>query len=409
MFGRCFAPPQMSETDKTNPEPARTNGFEHRFNKDHPHPVIVETRPLATDSPGSSLALTCLHFGTPGARPKAYLQAGLHADEMPGVLTLLHLVPLLAAAESEGRLTGEVLVVPLANPIGFAQWVQGKPQGRQDLGTMRNFNRDYPDLAALAGDDLQGRLTGDAAQNVAMIRAAFGRALAAAPAPDLGAALRLALLGWSHDADHVLDIHCDHHAILHLYTSPARPADTVALCRAMGAELALIEEISGGHAFDEAHSAPWVLLRRRFGDRFPIPAACFATTLELRGQMDVNDATAARDAAGLMDYLTAVGVVSGTAALPHPDAAHLPLSGALEVFAPQGGVVAWSARPGDTVTEGQVLGHVTDPMTRLRLPVTAPCAGLLFRIELWPSCLRGQGLAHVAGAEPRRSGDLLSD
>ncbi|NTT86180.1 succinylglutamate desuccinylase/aspartoacylase family protein [Tabrizicola fusiformis] len=398
----------MSETDKTNPTAARTNGFEYRFNKDNPRPVITKTRPLAADSPGSSLALTCLRFGAPGARPKAYLQAGLHADEMPGVLTLQHLIPLLETAEAEGRIAGEVLVVPLANPIGFAQWVQGKPQGRQDLGTMQNFNRGFPDLAALAGDDLEERLGDDPAQNVQAIRAAFGRALAAAPAPDQGAALRLALMGWSHDADHVLDIHCDHHAVLHLYASPARPGDTAALCRAMGAELALIEEISGGHAFDEAHSASWVLLRRCFGDRFPIPAACFATTLELRGQMDVDDATAARDAAGLMDYLTAVGVLAGQAILSHPDARHLPLSGALEVFAPQGGVVTWAARPGDTVTEGQVLGHVTDPMMRLRLPVTAPCAGLLFRIELWPSCLRGQGLAHVAGAEPRRSGDLLS-
>ena len=373
-----------------------------------PTPVTPLTRPLAADSPGTSLALTCFRFGTQGARPKAYLQAGLHADEMPGVLTLQHLLPLLEAAEAGDRIAGEVLVVPLANPVGFAQWVQGKPQGRQDLGSMQNFNRGFPDLAALAGDDLETRLTADPAQNVQAIRAAFGRALAIAPAGDQGTDLRRALMEWSHDADHVLDIHCDHHAVLHLYASPARPGDTRALCRAMGAELALIEEISGGHAFDEAHSAPWVLLRRRFGDRFPIPAPCFATTLELRGQMDVDDATAAQDAAGLMDYLAAAGIVTGPATLPHPDAEYLPLSGALEVMAPQGGVVTWAARPGDRVAEGQVLGHVTDPMTRLRLQITAPCAGLLFRIELWSSCLRGQGLGHVAGAEARRSGDLLS-
>ena len=33
-------------------------------------------------------ASTVLRFGTPGARPKAYLQAGLHADELPGMLVL---------------------------------------------------------------------------------------------------------------------------------------------------------------------------------------------------------------------------------------------------------------------------------------------------------------------------------
>jgi hypothetical protein len=34
---------------------------------------------------------------------------------------------------------------------------------------------------------------------------------------------------------------------------------------------------------------------------------------------------------------------------------------------------------------------------------------MMFRNELWRSCQKGQSLAHVAGAEPVRSGDLLSD
>ena len=71
----------------------------------------------------------------------------------------------------------------------------------------------------------------------------------------------VALLNWSHDADHVLDLHCDHHSVVHLYASPARPEDTSLLCRCIGARLALIESVSGGNAFDEAHSAPWAQLK----------------------------------------------------------------------------------------------------------------------------------------------------
>jgi len=367
----------------------------------------VETRPLAGDSPGSTRQLTLFRFGPPGQGTKIYVQAGLHADEMPGVLILQHLLPLLEAAEP--GLKGEVVVVPHANPVGAGQWVNGRPQGRNDLDSMQNFNRGYPDLAALAGDALEGRLTQDPAENTRLIRAAFATALASAPTPSDLAEQRIALLRWSHDADYVLDLHCDHRAILHLYASPARPADTSLLCRATGATLALIAEVSGGHAFDEAHTAPWLNLQRRFPDH-PIPHATFATTLEYRGQFDVDDAIAAADAANLMTFLAAIGVAPDWPGRPaHPDAPHLPLAGAGEAFAAQGGVVTWDQPPGTMVAQGQPIAHVTNPATRRRLPVPAPNAGMLFRAELWPTCLRGQSLAHVVGETIVRQGDLLAD
>jgi predicted deacylase len=148
-------------------------------------------------------------------------------------------------------------------------------------------------------------------------------------------------------------------------------------------------------------------LRERFGEKVPLP--CFSTTLEYRGQMDVDDATAARDAEGLLAFLAGVGALSGGPAPAHGPAVDLPLAGAIEFIAPIGGIVSWVTRPGDRVTEGQVLGHVTDAAARRRVEITAPTTGLLFRQELWTSCLKGQGLCHVAGKEPRRQGDLLSN
>lgn len=197
---------------------------------------------------------------------------------------------------------------------------------------------------------------------------------------------------------------------MHLYASPARPEDTAKLCRAVGAELALIQDISGGNAFDEAHTVPWLLLQRRFGDRFPIPAAAFSTTLEYRGQFDVDDATAAQDARNLMAFLGSVGFLRDWPDAPgHADARHLPLGGSSEVFAPQGGVVTWVAKPGQVVVTGEVLAHVTDAASRVRLPVLAATDGMMFRRELWRSCLRGQGLAHIAGENVLHDGELLSD
>ena len=365
---------------------------------------------LQGDSAGTQRALQVFHYGDGAGGPKVYLQAGLHTDEMPGILVLQHLMRLLDRADAEGRIKGRVTVVPAANPIGLSQWLMHKPLGRKDAESLQNFNRHYPDLAGLAGDGLEAQLCQSERENRAAIRRAFGEAIAEQTAKSELEALRLALLRLSHDADYVLDLHCDHRAILHLYTTPARAQDTELLARSIGAELVLVQDVSGGNAFDEANSAPWAALRARFGAKFPIPFGCFAATLEYRGQLDVDDTTAAADAANLMQFLTAIGAVSGPQAAPaYPAPPCYPLGGALEAFAPQGGVVTWATRPGDRLAAGGTLAHVTDPMTRQRLPVPAPCEGIVFRQELWPSCLRGQGLTHVAGPNVLREGHLLSD
>lgn len=368
----------------------------------------TETVALTCVSPGTTRSLTRHVWGAAGQGPKVYLQGGLHADEMPGPIGLWHLMEMLDQAEAEGRITGQIVVVPLANPIGLSQWVHGKPQGRQDLESMCNFNRGYPDLAALAGDALDGQLTDSADRNRDLIRAAFAKALAEQSPQTEVDDLRLRLMVWSHDADHVLDLHCDHVAVMHLYASSARPEITDLLGRCTGAKLALIEDISGGNAFDEAHTAPWRALRDRFPGH-PIPAGCFSTTLEYRGQRDVDDATGRQDGENLMAFLGAVGALSGAQSPAHPPARQTPLGGAGEAFAPQGGIVTWVIEPGTDVTEGEVLAHVSDPMTRRRLPVPSPATGLMFRRELWPFCLKGQSLGHVAGDTILRQGDLLSD
>lgn len=368
----------------------------------------TETLALTPISPGTSRALTRhIWGGTTG--PKVYLQGALHADEMPGPIVLWHLMELLDKAEADGRITGQISVVPFANPIGLTHWLHNKPQGRQDLETFQNFNRGHLDLANLAGDLLEepGLLTADAKQNTRIIREAFGKVLAEQQPRTENAELRLRLMQWSYDADYVLDLHCDNNAVLHFYASSARPEVTEALGRATGAVLALMEDTSGGNAFDEAHTASWRALRKRFPNH-PIEQPTFSTTLEYRGQRDVEDAQALEDARNLMAFLGHIGAISGGPALAHPPTRQRPLNGSGEAFAPQGGIVTWVHEPGGEVAKGDTLAWISDPITRRRLPLLAPTSGLMFRRDMHPYCLKGQGLAHVAGDIAVRGGDLLS-
>jgi len=366
--------------------------------------MMIENLPLSGDSPGTRRHLTLYRFGTPGARPKVYIQAALHADEMPGVVVIQHLLPLLENAE----IIGEIVVVPVANPIGLAQWTSHKPFGRFDTSTGQNFNRNYPDLGSIITPRIKDKLTDDARANTRLIRDEMRAVLDEQPANSDLDELRLTLLKQSIDADYVLDLHCDAQAVVHHYASTILPDVSDLLGRAIGSKLALLCEVSGGHAFDEAHTTPWAKLRRAFGERIAYP--CFATTIEYRGQLDVDDATGARDAGNLATFLGEIGAVKlKHAQAPEHDAPPAyPLEGYVEVIAPQGGLVTWTVVPGDWVKQSEVLCHVTDPQSRHRVEVVAPIAGLMFRREMWPMCLRGQGLAHVAGPNKLRSGDLLT-
>src|SRR6185369_9328625 len=108
-----------------------------------------------------------------GARPKAYLHASLHADEIPAMLVQHHLIWMLDEAERAGRIRGEILIVPMANPVGAGQVLNQTLVGRYELGGGGNFNRNWPDLSAGVADAVRERLGADAAANVAVIRHAM--------------------------------------------------------------------------------------------------------------------------------------------------------------------------------------------------------------------------------------------
>lgn len=360
--------------------------------------------PIGSNRPGTRRFLQVHRYGTPGAHPKAYIQASLHADEIPAMLVAHHLLALLDAAAAQGGIAGEIIVVPCANPIGLDQFVDGVLLGRHDIGLEGNFNRGFPDLSAMAADDVADRLGDDAATNVEIIRTALLRAHGKPVARTELESLRMALLGYAIDADIVLDLHCDSEAVMHLYTAPALWPNAEDLAADIGAQAVLLAERSGGNPFDEACSSVWWTLAERF-PHWPIPAACLAATVELRGRADVDDTLARQDAEALLRFLRRRGVVAGepSTADASPCTA-TPLSGVDRVTAPCAGILVHRVALGRRVRKGEIVADIVDPMApdtaQARHSLVSRTDGIVFARSAGRFVTANDVVCNIAGAAP---------
>jgi predicted deacylase len=364
--------------------------------------VLSHTRshPLLCASLGSQRQLVSVHYGREGSGPKAYLQASLHADELPGMLVLHHLRQLLDRAEEAGAILGEIVLVPFANPIGLAQRMLHEPSGRFDLASGDNFNRQFPDFFAKIRDAVAPLLGPDPAANRAVVRAAIRQTLAEqAPATE-PASLRHTLSTLALDSDLVLDLHCDREAVLHLYTdAPFWPA-IEPLARDLGVALTVLGRGHGGTTFEESCGQAWWRLAREFGSECPVPLGCVSATVELRGQRDLKHAQAIRDALAIYAFLQRRGHLAGVAPeLAPPVAAPLYWEGMASIAAPHAGLLVYTREVGETVAAGDTVAEIVDPLDNRVTPVTSPIAGMLYARQLQRYTQPGLELCRVVGAE----------
>ena len=333
---------------------------------------------IAGDAPGTSHAFEVLRFrGRGEGAPGAYLQAALHAGELPGVAALHHLVPMLEAAEREGRIAGTITIVPQANPIGAAQVLFGDLQGRFAIGSRVNFNRDFPllaarDLAQLPGED-------------------------APVAADVRLKARLIGLALAHEL--ILDLHCDDESLSYLYVPGPFWPYLSDLASALGAEAVILWEDGSDGAFEEAAAAPALMAAPGTVDFSRLAA----TTVEFRGIRDVSADLARADAEGLYRFLVARGVVedpgiAGPAAFAGLVA---PIDHVEVVKAPVPGPVLFHVEPGDVVEAGAIVATILarpgDPTADVA--VRAPQSGLVLTRRSQRSIRRGEDLVKIVGGE----------
>ncbi|BBK36892.1 succinylglutamate desuccinylase [Allostella sp. ATCC 35155] len=341
--------------------------------------------PLLSNSPGTERFLTVYRFGKAGARPKAYLQAAIHANELPGVMALHYLLPMLEAADKAGQIQGEIIVVPTANPVGMSQHLYANHLGRYDFNLRENYNRNYLDIGDQVAAQVEGKLGKNEAKNVEIVRKAMVKAVESFAAPNEPQFLKKTLMAMSVDADYVLDLHCDAHAALHLFAG-ASHADAVAdLSAQIGSQATTVgrpDAIPQVMSFSACNIAPWLKLAKAYPDA-ALPKTSFSVTIEYRGQADVSHALGKSDGTALFKFLQRRGVIGGDpGALPKPKCKITPAWGMDVAYAPRAGMLVYLKDRGVKVKAGETVCEIIDPLDPFardcRLPIKATATGVLF-------------------------------
>ncbi|VXC72670.1 Succinylglutamate desuccinylase/aspartoacylase [Burkholderia sp. 8Y] len=373
----------------------------------------MKCTPLVPASLGTTRELVSFHFGAStasGAQEKGYIQASLHADETPAMLTAWRLKQRLIELEASGRMRGEVVLVPVANPIGLSQHVLGQFIGRFESNSGHNFNRNFPMPPASALiERIRPRVSHtDATHNKLLLRTAVRDMLGEMTARNEFESLRLALLRLASEADIVLDLHCSLEATMHLYTSPASWPAIEPLARYLGANGVLLATDSGGQSFDEIHALLWNEVRALLGERVPLGAPNIAATLEHRGQRDVDYEHASNDADAIVDFLIARGVIEGEAReLPPLAQAATPLAGSEQLTAPVSGVVVYRAQVGAMLKTGDAVFDIIDPLTDVVTTVTTKNDGVFYMRRAIRFVHAGAPIGRITGAQAFRTGVLI--
>ena len=237
----------------------------------------VELIEIGADTPGQSNVLRVLTFEGSGNGPAVYLQAGLHAQEIPGLVALDQLLPKLQRAEKEGRLASTITVVPHANPIGLSQAVYGTNLGRFDVNSRTNFNRGFP----------KPQQSPISLENASVVET-----------------LKARLLSLALKADIVLDLHCDDEGPVYLYAPEPLLEGARTLSAALEAVAILTYKAGSGSSFEETVYLHWC-----HEVKGGVPVGKFVSTIELRGVIDVSQSFGETDAANLYGYLVAIGAI----------------------------------------------------------------------------------------------------
>ena len=337
----------------------------------------VENLLISGDVPGVEWRVPVLSFkGKNSDVPKVYMQAALHADELPGTAVLHFLCEQLREYENQDLIVGDITIVPSANPIGANQKISSLNLGRFELGGRDNFNRSFP---LISYDD---------------------RAILVSETKPLKAADRLKanLLSMALEADIVLDLHCDSEALLYAYICDEFWPRATDLAAVLALDAVFLSD-GQSSAFEEAVAYAWRQSASKGNDKF-------VTTLEYRGEQDVKADVAQKDAQNLIAFLKTRGVIKDNpVSLPDWQGVVVPLDDIEVMRAEVSGTVLFHKKCGDTVFEGELMATVlTAPgQDKPQQDYFAPQSGLVVTRTMQRFVHVQDQLMKIAGEKPSQT------
>jgi predicted deacylase len=375
--------------------------------------AICSTINLPRHAVGTQHSLNVWRFGEQGASPKVYIQASMHADELPASLAAAKLLPKLIAADEAGRISGEIILVPVANPVGLNNVILRTHNGRYHLPTGENYNRGFHDISDEVLDAIDGKMANGPDADTALVKREVAKALAAAQPANEAQSLRLELMRLACDADIVLDLHTDSDAQMHLYLDEDHWPQAADLAGLLDARVVMFARASGGGPFEETIAWPYVRAREIYGaDAVELP---LTVVIELRGEFDASHELSDFDADAMYRFLCHRGAIRQAAgALPEFTGVAAPFAATDTLTAKAAGIIVYTADIGQTVKAGDVLAEIIDPLSDGNMVVdriTAAADGLFFARAnqrlAWP----GETIGKVQGSETlaHRKGKLLYD
>lgn len=356
----------------------------------------ISTIPIQQLASGDRLSIQVYKFTGANPGKKAYLQANLHGAEIVGNAVIHQLIEFLIALD-DTKLTGEIWLVPVCNPLSTNQRTHFFSTGRYNIYDGKDWNRifwDYEkeceDLEDFANSQLNLEPPEIRQNYLERIQTSFQKQFEKFQSPSsspFSERYRYQLQSLCLDANYVIDIHSStNQAIDYLYCFQSREESAKAFLLDYGI---LMNEYDGD-AFDEAFMKPWLALEKKFAElgkkiQFDIDS----WTLELGSGMVMNPNSVKKGIFRIKNYLAKKGVLKipgfPLESTPSHKVNFTIKSKIKKYYASTGGMIQSRVELGSSIKSGQLLYQLLTFNKSEEVPtvidICAEADGLVFDVS----------------------------
>jgi len=314
---------------------------------------------LPNSSMGTTKSIRIFSFGDLDSENKVYIQAGLHAGEHPGILVAHHLLQKFSELEKQGKIKGRIDVVPIANPIGIDQFLNGEINGRYNFKDGMNFNRYFNRDVV---DEILSENKGQEISRQGLLNKVIQR-LKILKVNTQADALKNLLLCEALEANLVLDLHCDGESLHHVYAEKSVVEEARIVAKYIKTEQLILSDMTESSAFDDTVNHLNQQIYNNSYDAKGDSSLGNAYTIELRGRADVSEYLADKDSNSIISLLEEMSYINKLNQHKDLEEKNIPESSNMQViYSSFSGVVVHCKDLGDKVSVGEIVTKIINPL-----------------------------------------------